>query len=208
LYSERLIEDFAEKNRGQYSDRSLKDIKMSDLFINGNNLPTFFTTQNSEMNLMNNFSSGLGFNNFDSSKSFSRPLSMPYNNLNHISMQNDSTTFNNNVVFSNNNGNFDNVKKIGFEVNNQSNTLKPSNDFLIKDFKNLTQNKIQIKPFVTNSTVSSNNQQTNFNNNDSRVKKEFLNKVRRRSIKNNKIVFVHSLNGAARKVSNEAKVIK
>ena len=38
------------------------------------------------------------------------------------------------------------------------------------------------------------------------MKKEFLNKVRRRSIKNNKIVFVHSLNGAARKVANEAKV--
>lgn len=181
---------------------------MSDLFINGTNLPTFFNTHPPEMNLMNNFSTGLGFNNFDNNKAFSRPLNMPYNTMNHISMQNESTSFNNNVVFSQNNSNFDNVKKIGFDAITQPNSFKPSNDFPGKDFKNPGQNKIHMKPFVTNSTVSTNAQQGNLSSNDSRMKKEFLNKVRRRSIKNNKIVFVHSLNGAARKVANEAKVIK
>ncbi len=183
---------------------------MSDLFINGGNLPTFLCAQNPEMNVMNSFSTGLGFNNFENTKSFLRPLNLPYNALNNVSMQNDSSSFNNNFVFSNNtNNNFENVKKIGFEVTNHANPLKSSaNDFLGKDFKNPNPNKIHIKPFVTNSTVSSNNQNAIFNsNNDRKVKKEFLNKIRRRSIKNNKIVFVHSLNGTARKLANEAKVI-
>ena len=171
-------------------------------------MPTFFTTQTPEMNLMNNFSWGLGINNLDTSKAFSRPLNMPYNNINHVSMQNDSTSFNNNVLFPNNKyNNFENVKKIGSEVTNQANPLKSTtNDFLVKDFKNPNMNKIHMKPFVTNSTVSNNNQQGNFNSNNRKEDKEFLNKVRRRSIKNNKIVFVHSLNGAVRKVANEAKV--
>jgi hypothetical protein len=206
LYSERLIEDFTEKNRGLYSDRSLKEIKMSDLFINGSNFPTFLNTQNPEMNLMNNFSSSFGFNNFDNNKAFSRPqLNMPYNTINQVSMQSDSTNFNNNVVFPNNN-NFDHIKKIGLE-GNLVNPIRSSNDSLAKDFKNPHQNKIHMKPFVTNSTVSSSNHHGNLNSNDSRTNKEFLNKVRRRSIKNNKIVFVHSLNGITRKVANEAKVI-
>lgn len=193
---------------------------MSDLLINGSNLPMFFASQNPEMNLMNNFSSGLGFNSFDnnnSNKAFPRQVNLPYNNtINHVSMQNDSNNnFNNNAVFSHNNvnhNNFDNEKKIGFEVINQANLFKSSaNDFLGKDFKNPNQTKIHMKPFVTNSTVGSNNNNNNHGNangNNRRTNKEFLNKIRRRSIKNNKIVFVHSLNGAARKVANEAKVIK
>lgn len=163
-----------------------------------------FSPENSEMNLMNNFPSSFGFNNFESNKTFSRPqLNMPYNTINHIAMQNDSNTFNNNVAFPKNN--FDSMKRIGLEPN-QSTSIKSSNDILVKDFKHPTQNKIHMKPFVTNSTVSANNQHGNMNSNDRRMNKEFLNKIRRRSIKNNKIVFVHSLNGAARKVANEAKV--
>jgi len=197
LYSEKLIEDFTEKNRGFYTDRVLSQLKMSDLFINSNNLPNFVNNPlNPDMNLMNNFSQNLGYNNIDN-RNFPRQLNLQYNN-NNIAFQPEPNLANNNILFSN----FESSKKNNIEFNNHP--FKSSNDILNKDIKNPSQNKIQMKPFVTNSTVSSVNNINN--NNEKNSKKDFLNKARRRSIKNNKIVFVHSLNGAARKIVNDPKV--
>jgi len=173
---------------------------MSDLFINSNNLPFIFNPQNQDANLMNNFSNGLAFNTFEN-KNFCRPLNMPFNTINQVSMYQEPKLLTNNIIIQNNNNN---IKKNNFEVISTSNKL--NNDLINKDFKNPNQNKIHIKPFVTNSTLHSNGQNAN-NHTSTKGNKEFLNKIRRRSIKNNKIVFVHSLNGAARKVVNEAKVL-
>ena len=63
-------------------------------------------------------------------------------------------------------------------------------------------NRILTKPFVTNVIP------LNGNKNDPNNNPDFLNKIRRRSIKNNKIVFCHSQKNNTRKFINGIKVKK
>ena len=146
---------------------------------------------------MNNFSQNIVFNNIEN-KNFPRKMNIQYYNTNNIfGLQHEpNLNNNNNTLFPN----YDTTKKNNIEFSNHP--FKSTND-ISKDYKNPSKNKIQIRPFITNSTVPSKN---NGNNLEKNPNKDFLNKARRRSIKNNKIVFVHSLKGAARKIVNDLKV--
>ena len=83
-------------------------------------------------------------------------------------------------------------KKVGFE------SIKFNNENSVNQLK--THNKILTRPFVTN-VIPISNSKNEINNN-----KDFLNKIRRRSIKNNKIVFCHAQKSVARKFVTEVKV--
>ena len=167
---------------------------MSDLFIyNTNNQPNFISMQNPENNLSNSINNGNGFN--EETKNFHKNQNLHHINLNAINSNVESNSFGNMSYPT-----FEQTKKISFETINMS---KPNNENITRDFKNPSQNKINPRPFVTNvtppfSTISkSANDEKN---------KDFINKMRRRSIKNNKIVFVHTANSAARKLVTEVKV--
>ena len=200
LYSEKLIEEFTEKNRGIYTDRILIQLKMSDLFINSNNSFPNFPGNNLTSDIIhtnnNNISCGLPFNNILNNKFPGKQLNSQNNN----NIQN----FNETNISNNNFQNYETIHK-KFQHEN-SGLVKTTSDIFTANFKNPTNSKISNKLFVTNSTSQNNIKLTN-NSKDDR-NNEFITKMRRRSIKNNKIVFVHSVNPAARKMSNDQKVKK
>ena len=176
MYSEKLLEDFNEKNQGVYSDKILSQLKMSDLFINNiSPVPNFFSNNsNIDLNLINNISSV-----------FQKPMDLQFTNTLGMNKSNMDFSKNKNTA-----------RKFNTENPNMN---KNSGESLNKETKIINLNKIH-KPFVTNSCNTA-------NNSNDRMDREFISKMRRRSIKNNKIVFVHSANAAAaRKIANEAKV--
>lgn len=197
LYSEKLIEEFTEKNRGIYTDRILIQLKMSDLFINSNNNFPNFPGNNLQSDIIqlnnNNISYGFPFNNIENNKFPAKQLNIQYNNTQNYNETNIS------------NNNFQSYVTIPkkFQPEN-SGLLKTTSDIFPTDFKNPTITKISNKLFVTN-TTSHNNIKLTSNSKDAK-NNEFITKMRRRSIKNNKIVFVHTVNPAARKMSNDQKV--
>ena len=187
MYSEKLLEDFNEKNQGVYSDKILSQLKMSDLFINNiSPVPNFFSnTSNIDLNLINNISSGFPFNQGESNNVFQKPMDLQFTNTLGMNKSNMDFSKNKNTA-----------RKFNTENPNMN---KNSGESLNKETKIINLNKIH-KPFVTNSCNTA-------NNSNDRMDREFISKMRRRSIKNNKIVFVHSANAAAaRKIANEAKV--
>lgn len=185
---------------------------MSNLFINSNSniLPTFPATSISTQNIMTNISNGLGFSNIENNN-LTRPLNLNFNSMNQI-----SPVYETNYLNTSSFSKFENIKKNNLEIpinsnnitsinkTNKNNQDNPKINDGIKEFKGPHLHKILSRPFVTN-TAAMGNSNTKASNSNSK-KKEFLNKIRRRSIKNNKIVFVHSANAAARKLANEAIV--
>ena len=111
------------------------------------------------------------------------------NSLNTLeSFKNLSRSFNNiNLAFSNVN-NYFNEQGVNY------NPIKTESSSISINSGNNKKN-IKLQSNIFNSTNTRNN-----------MKKDFVSKIRRRSIKNNKIVFVHSLSAAAKKAASE-KVI-
>lgn len=189
----------------------MSQIKLNDLFLNSNNNnPLNFSglVNNQNNPIINNISSVNCYNN-DTNENFAKPSNVNFNPIN-----NKTSLYNNPVTLSNPSfGNFDTVlRQNNFEtrcnsiMNSSINKSTISNDESFnKEFKNPNPNKIQGRPFVTNTAIPV-NCNSGSSANDSKDN-DFLNKMRRRSIKNNKIVFVHSTKAAARVVANEAKVI-
>ena len=165
-------------------------MKITDLFIQNFNNQSNFLTQANEKNNINNFSNnGNGFsassNNNDTGGFFNtqnlHPVNLSQNSFGNSGPQGGYQ--------------FEENKRVGGEnkINNNS-----TNEVLSNQFK--PNNKILSRPFVTNVIPISNNKDLTNN-------KDFLNKIRRRSIKNNKIVFCHAQKSAARKFVTEVKVL-
>ena len=125
--------------------------------------------------LMNQCDYASLFNNFNQN---------PLNTLE--SFKNLSRSFNNiNLAFSNVN-NYFNEQGVNY------NPIKTeSSSVSINSGNNKKNVKLQSNIFNSTSTRNLN------------LKKDFVSKIRRRSIKNNKIVFVHSLSAAAKKAASE-----
>lgn len=190
LYSEKLSEEFKEKNRGLYTDKNLSQLKITDLFIQNFNNQSNFLTQPFKENNFNNFNNnGTGFSANNDSGNFFNTQNLHPVNLSQNSKIMEGNSFGNSGGYQS-----EETKKIVFE-NKLHNNI---NNEVSHQFK--PHNKIISRPFVTNVIPMSNNK------NDSTNNKDFLNKIRRRSIKNNKIVFCHAQKSAARKFVTEVKV--
>lgn len=189
------MSEFREKNYQNFGDDLTNQIQLSDLFRNGflqsqQRLGMNLLGQNDYSNLFSNINQNPYLNApaFESLKNLSRSFGNFNFAINNV----------NNYINDSQPSQLGNVNQAKSETSSMS--VKSSSEKMIKPKKIAAVTKVPHRIFNSTNSIS------NSGNLLRPEPKDLLAKIRRRSIKNNKIVFVHSASAAAKKIAQEKVV--